>query len=528
MLKILLTCVGRRVELIKAFRTASEKLGEKLVIYGTDFSPTAPALAFCDKKIKAKRISDPLYIEELLGICEAEDIRLVIPTIDTDLLLLAQNKQAFEAVGTKVLVSEPDKVAICRDKRKTAEFFLSCGLSSPLPTDDYTAYKMGYPAFIKPLDGSSSINAFRIENDEELEARAKSIDGYIIQPFIAGREYTIDVFCDFDGNPILITPRERTAVRSGEVLQTQIFLDDVMIDEAKRLASKYKPVGQITVQLIKDEKTGVNQYIEINPRFGGGSPLSIKAGADSAEMVLRLLRGEVLQYQDKVASNKAIFSRFDDSVCVDFGEKPNVSAVIFDLDDTLYSEKDYVKSGFLAVEQETGVSANALWGAFLAGLPALDTVLKELGRLDEKEKCLTVYRKHKPMIKPYDGVLSLIERLKSRGVFVGIITDGRPLGQRLKLEALGLSVDCVIVTDELGGEIFRKPCDIAFRMMRQHAKTDFAQMVYVADNPRKDFSAPTSLGMQCVYFDNKEGLYRQENNTTLPRITNIAELEGKL
>lgn len=99
-------------------------------------------------------------------------------------------------------------------------------------------------------------------------------------------------------------------------MQTRICQDDVMIAEMKTLIADYKPCGQITVQLIRDENTGENYYIEINPRFGGGAPLSIKAGADSARAVLRMLNGEKLIYEEKAARDQAIYSRFDQSICV--------------------------------------------------------------------------------------------------------------------------------------------------------------------------------------------------------------------
>ena len=103
-------------------------------------------------------------------------------------------------------------------------------------------------------------------------------------------------------------------------MKTQICQDDVMIEEMKTLIADYKPCGQITVQLIQDEVTRDNYYIEINPRFGGGAPLSIKAGADSAKAVIKMLNGEKLLYQEKAAKNHAIYSRFDQSVCVYEGE----------------------------------------------------------------------------------------------------------------------------------------------------------------------------------------------------------------
>lgn len=71
-----------------------------------------------------------------------------------------------------------------------------------------------------------------MEDEEELEVYAEQVDDYIIQPFVEGREFIIDIFCDFDGNPVFITPRERVQVRAGEVLKTQIHMDRTMIDEA--------------------------------------------------------------------------------------------------------------------------------------------------------------------------------------------------------------------------------------------------------------------------------------------------------
>lgn len=325
--KIMFTSVGRRVELVQAFRHAADELEVGLTIIGADISPSAPALFFCDETRIVCHISDENYIPQLLSICDTEKVDCLIPTIDTDLLQLAENKKRFEKVGTKVLISAVDKVRLCRDKNYTGEYFQSVGLKSPTPFNSVEKFeemlqagKVQFPAFIKPKDGSSSINAFRVDALDDLKTHAAKIDGYIIQPFISGKEYTVDIFCDYEGNPVYITPRERLAVRSGEVLKTKIAQDDTIINEMKTLVKDYKPCGQITVQLIQDQASGENYYIEINPRFGGGAPLSMKAGADSAKAVLQMLRGEKLGYVENAARNGAIYSRFDQSVCVNEGE----------------------------------------------------------------------------------------------------------------------------------------------------------------------------------------------------------------
>ncbi len=315
-MNIMFTSVGRRVELVRMFKASAEKLGAEVKIYGADLDMTAPALYFCHERLQLPPIKSEKYIPTLLELCQKHNIALLIPTIDTDLLVLAQNAHRFAEINTKVLISSEENISICRDKRKTAQYFHSLGLHSPMPTDDINNYNDGFPAFIKPLDGSSSVNAFAVSDMAELKEYASRVPDYIIQPFIKGREYTVDVFCDMEGNPIYITPRIRLAVRAGEVLKTQIRQDESIIAEVEKLISHYKPCGPITVQLIKEEKTDINWYIEINPRFGGGAPLSMKAGANSSEALIRILQGEELSYCPCAARDLETYCRFDDSVKV--------------------------------------------------------------------------------------------------------------------------------------------------------------------------------------------------------------------
>ncbi|MCR5376618.1 MAG: ATP-grasp domain-containing protein [Lachnospiraceae bacterium] len=521
-MNILFTGVGRRIELIQAFRSASLVLNKSLKIYGADMAGTAPALAFCDYTRKVVSMNDANYIDNLLQICRTDNIDLIIPTIDTDLLKLSENKEKFEIVGTRVMISAPEMIRICRDKNYTSRFFNDCGLLAPLPVNDWKEYSGGYPAFIKPKDGSSSINAFKIENEKELEVYAQQIEDYIVQPFVSGREYTIDIFCDWEGVPVSIVPRERIQVRAGEVLKTQIVLDKTMIEEGRKLCSAFKPCGPMTVQLIRDEFNR-DWFIEINPRFGGGAPLSMKAGAKSAETILKLMDGEEANYNPEV-SDSTIYSRFDQSVCITEGKR-RVQGVVFDLDDTLYSEKEYVRSGFKEVSCYLGGGyEERLWKFFGEGKPAIDELLREIGREEEKLDVLKVYRNHKPNIHLYPGVKETIGALRSKGIRVGIITDGRVEGQRNKIEALELDVDDIIITDELGGTQFRKPCDIAFRIMATRWRLCPEDIVYVGDNLVKDFQAPRQLGMKSIWLENKDGLYCVEQGTVGVKISSLVDL----
>ena len=533
-MKLLLTSIGRRVELVQAFRNAAERLNEDLHVVGADMSLTAPALYFCDEAVRVSRIHDKNYIPQLVDICKERKIDCLIPTIDTELLILAQSKSKFEAVGTRVLVSDVERIALCRDKRKTADYFKQIGLNTPVPVDKVADYADGFPAFIKPLDGSSSINAYKVQNKADLAAYANLIPDYIIQPFISGREFTIDIFCDFTGNPIFITPRERLAVRSGEVLKTKIYQNKVIIDEMKHLVKDFKPCGQITVQLIHDDISQKNYYIEINPRFGGGAPLSMKAGADSAAALIRLLKGEALSYMECAARNglhtadsikvfvltKEVKAMIEVCSVLDVEKySSEFKLILFDLDDTLYSEKDYVRSGFSQVANlfpERNEAEARLWTFFLENRPAIDCLLTERHITDAnfKERCLQVYRFHRPQISLYPGVREMLLRMREQKKKLGLITDGRPEGQQAKIDALKIRdvFDKIIVTDELGGTSFRKPNPKAFELMAEWFGASFESMCYVGDNKTKDFDAPEKLGMHLIWFRNPDGIYKQAKN----------------
>ncbi|MXP74776.1 HAD-IA family hydrolase [Lachnospiraceae bacterium WCA-9-b2] len=186
----------------------------------------------------------------------------------------------------------------------------------------------------------------------------------------------------------------------------------------------------------------------------------------------------------------------------------DLEAVVFDLDDTLYSERQYVRSGYRKIADYFGCPEieNEMWNVFEAGGKAIDNVLEKHGFLSKKNEALHIYRSQKPDIVLYQGVSEMIERIK-KNKKVGIITDGRPEGQRAKLKMLDIVVDRVIVTDELGGIEFRKPNPRGFRLMMKELEVDFSKACYVGDNISKDFIAPQKLGMRCIWFRNRDGIY---------------------
>lgn len=315
-INILILSAGRRVELVKCFKEAAKELNIKSDIVTADISETAPATYFGDKNYIIPRIGERNYIDSIIEICREEKIKLIVPTIDTELAILAENKELIEEnTNAKVLVSSKEVINICRNKINTSVFFEENGFGVPRLITDYHLSTGNYkfPLFIKPLDGSSSINTFRVNNRLHLDFFIKYVKNPIIQEFIEGKEYTIDAFMDFEGNPITIVPRERIATRSGEISKGKIVKDRELIDEIKKVISVLRPIGHITFQCMKT-LDGI-KFIEINPRFGGGAPMSIKAGANSPMNLYKLLIEEKLTYNEDYEDNMMAL-RFDDSIFI--------------------------------------------------------------------------------------------------------------------------------------------------------------------------------------------------------------------
>lgn len=310
---ILILSAGRRVELINLFKKTSKDMNLNAKIVAADYSNLAPALYFADDKVLLPKISSKNYINEIIKNANYHNISLIIPTIDTDLLLLAKNKQKIEEeTRAKVLISDYKIVDICRDKFKTQTFFEENNFGVPkLYNFKEINENSSFPLFLKPKDGSSSQNIFKVNNYNEFITYSKIIGDPVIQEFIEGDEYTIDAFLDFNSNIITIVPRLRIQTRGGEISKGKIVKDREIINEIKAVLETLKPIGHITLQLMKT-KNGI-KFIEINPRFGGGAPMSIMSGANSCENLFRILNNEKLEYNENYQENE-VYLRFDSSI----------------------------------------------------------------------------------------------------------------------------------------------------------------------------------------------------------------------
>ncbi len=316
-INILFTCIGRRVSLLNNFRRAAKELRIKSLVFGTDTTELSSALQLCDKGFIVKPTKHADYIGQLLAIVKSDKVRLLVPTVDLDLKLLARNKAKFEKLGCRVLISSPEVVDICQDKRQMYRFLRRNGFDTPVTKSARAALRkkrIEWPVFLKPWDGYASKGTAVVHNRSELTCLSKRIPNCIAQEFIKGTEYTCDVYVDFDMKVRCVVPRRRIEVRSGEVSKAQTVKNSHIMKEAAKLVEKLGAgPGVITIQLFLTSDNKI-KIIEINPRFGGGVPLSIKAGADFAKWVLQ----EVLDKRPQIGfgdfSDKLIMLRYDGEV----------------------------------------------------------------------------------------------------------------------------------------------------------------------------------------------------------------------
>jgi len=216
-----------------------------------------------------------------------------------------------------------------------------------------------------------------------------------------------------------------------------------------------------------------------------------------------------------------------------------IRAIIFDLDDTLYDEMQFVRGGFEAVSsyasKNANVNQNVVYQLLLDVLEkhgrgqTFDIALKKLGLYNKNliPKLVKVYRTHKPKLSLYSEVRTVLSTLRKQGYKLGLITDGNVEVQRNKVEALKIKdfFDCIIFSDEYGIEK-QKPNPFPYQKALKELKASARETIYVGDNPYKDFVSAKKLGIHTIRI--MRGQYK---NVTLNKefeaeyqIINLGEL----
>ncbi len=313
---VLISSAGRRVELVQAFKKSTANYQNIGQVFCTDSNPDlSPACQIADRFFVVPRVTESGYIEYLLALCEQHDVGLVIPTIDTELLVLAKNRQIFAMKGIHVVISDESLINYCRDKRKTAELFNELNIDQPIILD---RAKLKFPCFCKPYDGSCSLGAVALLSESDLTQGILNNPKNMFMELIpkSFSEYTIDAYYTNDGVLKCLVPRKRLEVRGGEVskgVTRKNFVYDYLLSKVNTLKGAR---GCITFQLFVNEETRAIKGLEVNPRFGGGYPLTHDSGAHYTDwLVKEYLVGEDIDFYNTWEPNLAML-RYDAKVLV--------------------------------------------------------------------------------------------------------------------------------------------------------------------------------------------------------------------
>lgn len=290
----LMLSVGRRGELLKNFRSSIE---ESSTIVATDLSPYAPALYMADKQYIVPRIDAPEYIGVVLDICKKEKINAVTTFIDPEISILANNREAFEAIGVEVLAPYKESAELCFNKYEMFKYLRKNSIDTVMTwgnivdfLDAYKEGKVSFPVFVKPRTGSGSVGARKVSDIDTLTDAVKQDSSLIIQEYMDCVDLDADVYIDtISHKAVSAFSKKKIETRIGGASKTVSFKDQKLFDFIERICSCMEFNGPVDMDFFY--KDGKYYLSEINPRFGGAYLHAYGAGVDFIKLIENNLKG---------------------------------------------------------------------------------------------------------------------------------------------------------------------------------------------------------------------------------------------
>lgn len=269
------------------------KYGESVNVFVTN-SESLGASFFMSDRVKGRYLvpiaKDPNYLSAIIDICKKENIQGVFSGTEHEIYALSNGAERIrEETGAIVFLSRPQVVDIGTDKYKTYKFFRDNDLPFPdtVLFDDYKELvaRCGYPLFMKPRSASASRNIFRIDSEEELfEKKFDDSDKIILQQYLDSNiEYTVETFCDRDGNVVGTIPMLRE-LEYGMSYSGEIDNNEEAIAVSERIAACLKPEGALNVQL--RIVNGEAIPFELNTRFSSTECVRAHYGYNAVEAAI--------------------------------------------------------------------------------------------------------------------------------------------------------------------------------------------------------------------------------------------------
>jgi carbamoyl-phosphate synthase large subunit len=289
-LTVLVTSAGRRHHLIETFRSDASELGLALTVVAVDSRPElSAACKSADFCAAVPRCTSPDYPHVLADLCAQYGATVLVPTIDTELLALAEARASFQSRGVSVVISTPFAIRVARDKLLTASTLLAAGVPTPMtiPLTEAIAREdcLEGPVILKPVDGSNSIGIIRLANLSGVRALDVDPGSYVAQQLCEGPEFTVNCYVSRQDEVLAAVPHRRLEVRGGEVSKARTERRADLIDQAARIVAAIPGLqGPFCFQAIVGHDGP--RIIEVNARFGGGYPIAHAAGAHFGRWIM--------------------------------------------------------------------------------------------------------------------------------------------------------------------------------------------------------------------------------------------------
>lgn len=310
-MNILLTSAGRRSYLVKYFKDELKGIGK---VHASNSKPSI-ALEAADYSVITPLIYEDNYIDFVIEYCLKHKINVVIPLFDIDLPILSNSKDRFVKEGIHLIVSDYDVTKVCNDKWKTYQFLTDNNFKTPTSFISLAEAiraieknKISFPLIVKPRWGMGSISIFKVENRKELEVLYAKVkkevqqtylkyesslipdNNVIIQEFMRGEEYGLDIINDLNKRYIATLVKKKIEMRSGETDGAITIKCSVFEQLGKQLANRLGHIANLDTDcfLLNNQP----YILEMNCRFGGGYPFSHLAGANLPKAIIKWIQGD--------------------------------------------------------------------------------------------------------------------------------------------------------------------------------------------------------------------------------------------
>ncbi|HET7148092.1 MAG TPA: ATP-grasp domain-containing protein [Candidatus Nitrosopolaris sp.] len=290
-------------------------------ILATDSNSLSAGFFMADINEVIPEADDHTFVDRLFQIVKKYQVEVLMPSSGFDIYPYSENRKQLAEMGAEAIVSDRDKLEICRDKMLTFQT-LSNKFILPFTTEDSNKINI-FPVLAKPRFGKGSRGIVKIDDESDLKYIMSKRNDLVFQEFLPGTEYTVDVLSDLNGKPLIAVPRIRMQTKAGISTKGRVLRDPALEADCMKIAEYIGIRGPCCMQM-KESAQGTLKLIEVNPRMGGGTIFTSLAGANFPALLLDMIEGR--QISIPTISEITIIRYFEEYVLKNEEERIHVGA----------------------------------------------------------------------------------------------------------------------------------------------------------------------------------------------------------